>query len=183
MRLFIAVRLPVELQRALGEASRALACQCSSGDFSREENYHITLAFLGERQGAQLAPLQAAMDAAASRASAFDFEIGGLGCFRREGGLVLWVGVPRGAQQLTQLYRLLCVSLAPCGFTPEDRVYTPHLTLARRALPEAGFERLAAEAAVPPLRARAGALSLMKSERINGRLVYTEIYSSILKEG
>ena len=56
-------------------------------------------------------------------------ELGSLGTFDRTG--VLYVEV-RVTPELAGLQQAVTASTAPCGFTPEDRPYHPHITLARR---------------------------------------------------
>ena len=52
MRLFIAIRLSRPLVETLKQAQRDIRHQGAEGNFSREENLHLTLAFLGETEDA-----------------------------------------------------------------------------------------------------------------------------------
>jgi 2'-5' RNA ligase len=58
------------------------------------------------------------------------------------------------------------------GFKLESRGFEPHVTLAREYLPGNGKTELPFE----PFYARVDAMSLMVSERVNGRLCYREIF-------
>ena len=60
MRLFVAAALPESWKDALDRAARALADQGVRGNFTRRENYHLTLVFLGETD--RLDDVIAAMD-------------------------------------------------------------------------------------------------------------------------
>ena len=60
MRLFVAAALPESWKAALDRAARALADQGVRGNFTRRENYHLTLVFLGETD--RLDDVIAAMD-------------------------------------------------------------------------------------------------------------------------
>ena len=62
MRLFVAAALPESWKDALDRAARALADQGVRGNFTRRENYHLTLVFLGETD--RLDDVIAAMDTA-----------------------------------------------------------------------------------------------------------------------
>ena len=44
---------------------------------------------------------------------------------------MVWVGVTGEVDRLSQLQQRLESNLAPLGFVPESRPFTPHLTLAR----------------------------------------------------
>jgi RNA 2',3'-cyclic 3'-phosphodiesterase len=79
---------------------------------------------------------------------------------------------------LSTVYNQLYAELTKVGFHLESREYKPHLTLGREIILREGFDRNAFEKAVPKLSMQAGKISLMKSERINGSLTYTEIYST-----
>ena len=48
MRLFIAIRFSPEIRQTLLDAVSGLRAQARSGNFTRPENLHLTLAFLGE---------------------------------------------------------------------------------------------------------------------------------------
>ena len=65
MRLFIAVRFSREICSKLGAFMQTMRQACVSGDFTREENLHLTLTFLGERPDGQAGRIVRTMDAAA----------------------------------------------------------------------------------------------------------------------
>jgi 2'-5' RNA ligase len=66
-------------------------------------------------------------------------------------------------------------ALTAAGFETEKRPYRPHLTLAREAVFKGGFDLAGFSRTLNPIRARIDKLSLMKSERLGGRLTYTEV--------
>ena len=49
MRLFIGILLPRAVQDSVAESARLLEQHCAAGRFVPRENYHLTLAFLGEQ--------------------------------------------------------------------------------------------------------------------------------------
>lgn len=58
--------------------------------------------------------------------------LAGLGLFPERGAPgVVWVGVDQGREELQALHRDLESELETAGFAPEERPFTPHLTLAR----------------------------------------------------
>lgn len=128
--------------------------------WTREEQLHFTIAFLGEQPEQALPRLRAAA-APCAELRAFDLELRGAGAFpnpRRP--RVLWLGVGNGAQHLEQLAGRLCTGLRDGGFTLEERPFRGHLTAARV---RPGGERSASRAlqAVPP-----GAIAAFKVERL-----------------
>ena len=91
-------------------------------------NLHLTLAFIGAADTAYAECLSRA--ASTVEIEPFEFELTGLGCFRKPG--VLWLGdvVPR--DPLVRLAQDLNTALITCGFQPEAREYRPHVTVARK---------------------------------------------------
>ena len=62
------------------------------------------------------------------RATPVPIRIEGLGFFDRAG--VFWAGVAL-TPELLALQQLITAAMRSCGFIPEDRPYSPHITLAR----------------------------------------------------
>jgi 2'-5' RNA ligase len=71
----------------------------------------------------------------------------GAGCFGGRKPRVLWVGVGGEVAALCAAQKELATALADIGQGPEDRAYSPHLTLARAgdARGEPGFVEIAKE--------------------------------------
>jgi 2'-5' RNA ligase len=79
---------------------------------------------------------------------------------------------------LTRLQKELVKELKVEGFYDlDDHEYRPHLTLGRRVTTVREFDEKSFAAEIPVLQTDVTRLSLMKSERIGGKLTYTEIYS------
>lgn len=171
MRLFIALNFDAQTRRRLLALQDKLRRSAVSGNFSRAENLHLTVLFLGETDGS-LSAIKAAMDKSFYAPAELVFS--GTGSFS---GGVYWVGV-RENPALQELYRGLCRQIKAAGIKADmrDRL-TPHITLARevRGAPDRlDFEEFSC---------RVPALSLMSSRRQNGRLMYTEIYRTECGEG
>ncbi len=177
MRLFIAINFEEEIKNRLCEAIGYLRENSLQGNFTGRENLHLTLVFIGETQREE--EIRRAMDAV--RAEPFALKIGGLGLFKRQGGDLYWMGVEAGST-LTAVYSQLYDELSRSGFRLESRAYKPHLTLGREVVLQDGFDRGAFDKAFPQMTVQAEKISLMKSERIGGRLVYTEIYARRLEK-
>lgn len=172
MRLFVAINFQEETLDALTAVQDALRRAAPGGSYSRRENLHLTLAFLGEQPEDRLAAAREAM--AAARFSPLTLIFDRLGRFRRAGGDVWWAGAaPNPALYAAQ--RRLARELSARGFALEERRFVPHLTLARRVPVPEGPDPAGPLAA--PIEARAGRISLMLSGRPGGKLTYTELYS------
>lgn len=178
MRLFFAILFPETVKDGLCAAMEKMRPCFPGGNFTRRENLHLTLAFLGEAGPAQAESAREALRAV--RAAPFRLQIGGIGCFRRGGGDIYWAGVEK-SRPLAALHDALNAQLRARGLRTEDQPFRPHLTLVRRAVLAPGCDRGVFD--VPVTRMRAEKVSLMESRREEGRLVYLEKDFQELKEG
>jgi RNA 2',3'-cyclic 3'-phosphodiesterase len=133
-RIFIAVELPSTLRqqisRHITELRRAEPEVRAS--WSRQENLHLTLKFLGETSVSGIPNLSEAMQAAVARVSPFEITIDGCGAFPSRGQpRVLWIGIQDPSRQLIRLQQALEDEGEKRGFDRERRDFHPHLTLAR----------------------------------------------------
>lgn len=177
MRLFIAINFKEDIKRKLMGIMQGLKSYSNQGNFTRPENLHLTLVFLGEVAPAGIAAIQQAMDKAA--VEKFKLSMSGLGSFKRSGGDLYWLGVDKNPT-LAALHSRLSRGLREAGFTVERREFQPHLTLAREIRLKDSFNQEAFSKTVPSLSLEVDKISLMKSERINGKLTYTEVYAKNL---
>lgn len=176
MRLFIALLLSEEMKDALCRAREDLRGRARSGNFSRRENLHLTLAFLGELPPSALPKLRRAMTRTGEAAAPFDLTLDGMGRFRRPGADLWWAGVKK-EPALPELAAALGRALREEGFALEDRPFAAHLTIARQVdapCVTPGDIRL------PAVRQRVERISLMESTRVKGVLTYTEKISAAL---
>ncbi len=162
MRLFIAIHFSPEVKRLLLRTIESLRAQAERGNFTREENLHLTLAFLGETDN--VAAARAAIAAAA--APSFPMTVGGSGRF----GDLWWVGIEENPA-LSALASGLQDELRARGFSIERRPFKPHITVARQVV-----SRAPVRLEVPRATMTATRVSLMRSDRVEGKLRYTEIY-------
>jgi len=168
VRLFFSVPVSEVARSAASDVLRAM--KRAAGDaplsWTRDEQLHFTLAFLGEQPEDALPRLR---EAAASCAGVRAFELGlsGAGAFpdpRRP--RVLWLGAEEGARELEHLAACLAGGLRAAGFVLEKRPFRAHLTVARV---RPGGERAASRAlgAAPQgeiARMRVDRLFLMQSQ-------------------
>jgi len=169
MRLFIAINFTDEIRDALCGVSDELRALGAHGNFSRRENLHLTLSFLGETPPERLAAAIAAMDAAVF--SPFTLTLGKPGRFSSDEGDLLWIGAAR-SHALEALQGSLTRELIKRGFTPDKKPFRPHITIGRRIL---GAPRIPESAS--GVSQRVESIELMSSERIAGQLTYKALYS------
>lgn len=134
IRAFIAIPLPAPLLEKMAALQRQLEKQIAprSVRWVHTEGIHLTLKFLGDTPAEKLPEIKQALAAVARNAPACTFTVGELGCFpnpRRP--RVVWVGVQEPTGRLAALQDAIEEVMAPLGYPPEGRGFTPHLTLGR----------------------------------------------------
>jgi 2'-5' RNA ligase len=132
MRTFIAVEIAPEVRAILGRTLGVLKARFAGVRWSRAENIHVTLRFLGDVDDRAIPDVAAAAASAARRTAPFELELGGPAGFggRSPRVLLLEVGGETGA--LAGLQAALEDELDERGFGREGRAFRPHLTLGRR---------------------------------------------------
>ena len=145
LRCFLGLPLPGHCQHTLERLTRLLAKRLASRlTWTRPENAHLTLKFLGDVPQDALPTLCHALRAL--RFAPFVLQLGGAGCFpawklgargkqQRDTGRggapqVLWTGLEHGAADVVTLARAVDEVCQPLGFA-QAASHTPHLTLGR----------------------------------------------------
>jgi len=144
-RVFIAIELPSAVRKSLSDHIQRLrdALPDVHASWSREENLHLTLKFLGNTPVAKIEALSQTAQRAAGRFQPFDLIVGRCGAFPPRGQpRVLWIGIDDPAGVLAGLHRALEDECATAGFAREQRPFHPHLTITRLRKPQ-GSRRLA----------------------------------------
>ncbi|MFQ5772666.1 MAG: RNA 2',3'-cyclic phosphodiesterase, partial [bacterium] len=104
--------------------------------WTRPENIHLTLKFLGEVEEHKITPIAAVIESVAKEMHPFAFIVKDLGAFpnfRR--ARILWVGVENATEECAQISQNLETGLSNLGFRKEGRKFSPHLTIARVKAP------------------------------------------------
>ena len=167
MRLFVAIELSEDIKDALSSVIISLKRQGADANFTRRDNMHLTLAFIGETP--RLADAKACIDTV--DADAFEFSISDSGCF----GDLMWVGGCR-RPALDALAQKVRRSLLSAGFAIDEKPFRSHITVARRLVCE-----VKPTVSVPPAKMRVSEITLMRSDRVNGKLVYTPVHRKRLR--
>lgn len=132
MRSFIA--LPVEVVGSrLEEAALICRRRLSTEKIAWVDlmNVHITLFFLGETDPSMTDGLNRGLETIASDQLPFSLQVKGLGYFgSHTSPRVLWAGILENTTVL-QLQKEVQALVTQFGFTPEERKFHPHITLAR----------------------------------------------------
>lgn len=124
-RLFLAIDPPP----AVADAIADLRSETLDGRWTDPEQYHLTLRFIGDVAEEKIPDLRDA--AAPENAAPFELAPRGLGVFpTRRNPSVVWVDL-EDQPALFELQEQMENRLVAAGLEPEDRPFTPHITVAR----------------------------------------------------
>ncbi|MCL4757405.1 MAG: RNA 2',3'-cyclic phosphodiesterase [Rhodocyclaceae bacterium] len=128
-RVFFALWPDDESARRLHAQALQIRAECG-GRAMRRETLHLTLAFLGEVARTDLERLRAVGDLVSGEPFRFVIDrVGGWAHNR-----IVWAGTSEPPQPLRALAQSLIGHLAAAGFPTEQRKFTPHVTLVRKAV-------------------------------------------------
>ena len=170
MRVFIAFELERSVREQLSAIQNQLRPYVQKGNFSRPENFHITVRFLGERTPREIDAIVHCMQRVALSASSFSLESCGLDCFHKKRD-ICYADV-QDKPELLSLYRALQDELWSQRLISQKESYTPHITLAREVVWREPFLQLLKKLRMPSIAIDITGLSLMESTRVDGRLCY-----------
>lgn len=132
LRTFIAIELPGEIQKKLGEFSESIKNPQDRVTWVSSNNIHVTLKFLGDVPIGDIDSIRDIISAVAKNYSSFEAAIKGTGVFPDpRSPRVVWIGIDTGKEKIKNIYMDLEERLASIGIPKEERSFTPHLTLGR----------------------------------------------------
>ena len=124
-RLFVAIRPPERIRALMLAAMGGV----NGARWQSDEQLHLTVRFIGEVDRHQARDIHAALGSI--HQTRFEIALDGIRTFDHRGQPeTVWAGVtPHGP--LDSLHKKVDQAIARVGIPPEQRAYTPHITLAR----------------------------------------------------
>lgn len=174
MRVFIAIELEQAVREHFSMLQTQLKPYILKGNFSRPENFHITLRFLGERTPQEIDAVMRCIERTVMSHTAFSFESCGLGCFHKKRDICY--AAVETTPALLSVYRALQDALWHERLISQKEAYTPHITLAREVVWEEPYVQVFEQLQENSISIRAEGLSLMESTRIDGKLCYLPLF-------
>jgi 2'-5' RNA ligase len=139
VRLFVALTPPQGVLQALRAATAPLQELAPALRWTRPEQWHVTLVFLGEVDEGTTAELARRLERAAARHPPLSLALGGGGRF---GQRVLWTGIHGDREGLRRLADSVQAAARRSRLPVQQRPYQPHLTLVRASDPETDLRPL-----------------------------------------
>jgi len=179
IRSFVAVEIDDAIRAQLSDLVARLRATDAHVRWSRPENLHVTLKFLGDIAEENVGAARKIVEDVAARHSPFEIEVAGLGAFpnmRRP--RVVFAHVVDATDTLTALARALEREMVAVGAKREKRPFRSHLTLGRVKSPRGliGLAEAMAELGDEPLgRQTVQEIVLMRSDLKPSGAVYSRL--------
>jgi len=133
LRTFIAIDPSPEVAARLGEAVERMRQGSGGIRWLREDQFHLTLRFLGSVAEEVLEQISSRLDVLAQQSPSLELEVRGIGFFPSpDRPRIVWAGIVGEIEPLAALYE--GVELVVQGLTPvskEARAFRPHITIGR----------------------------------------------------
>jgi RNA 2',3'-cyclic 3'-phosphodiesterase len=152
MRIFIALDIENSIRERIARFVEGVHGFAPDARWVRPESMHITLKFIGEKSEQAVGEIKQALETVGSGAMEIRFR--GHGFFpTAKAPRVFWIGIEAGPQ-LASLASAVDEKMVSLRIPKEEHVFSPHLTLARRAggsgsqrlrkldVPNSSFQRL-----------------------------------------
>jgi 2'-5' RNA ligase len=201
-RLFISVNCDDKVKDQLLSVQEMIKAQSVKGNFSRPENLHLTLVFIGETPEDKIQLVASVIEKALTLpVNPFGLTFSTTGCFTHSNKELWWIGTDSNDTRLAILKTIrqkIADGLLSEGINFDNRPFNPHITLGReikgfalRCPHSLGHVRASTDATslcssikhdspiiIPKQEIiyPVNRISLMKSERVRGILTYTEIF-------
>lgn len=166
MRLFIAIQLNEEMKDALAKLQAYMQRLGVQGNFTRRENLHLTMAFIGEYPDPY--DVKDVLDMISFEP--FTIRLDGIGAF----GNLWWAGLD-GSDDLKTLAKKIRRGLAEAGIPYDRKKFLPHITLVRKAMTRSGAIPEEILDNLPKAEMVVDHASLMRSDRGKQGMIYTEL--------
>ena len=146
MRLFLAIELPDDVRSHLLEARKRLEAGLPKISYTKGENLHVTLKFLGDVDPKRVTAITESL--ATIKPPRIELRATGIECFPNRGPVRIVTAALDGTipplRALVESIEQRCKFL---GFEREQRAYKPHVTIGRaRPVLSAKFRQLASDA-------------------------------------
>lgn len=183
MRTFIGADFNRDIKERIAGIQHIVRKNSESGRFKYVGNFHLTLKFLGEVHQNKTLDIGRSLKNIASKHQRIHLNIDKIGSFDGKGSIhSLWLGFSGELDKLSALYSDIDDEMHKLGIKKEIKAYTPHITIAQDLILRIPFEKLKEELSFQSFNTiEIKEISLIKSEDLGGKRVYTPISTFTLK--
>ena len=176
MRLFYAVRFSKDEEKYLIEIQEGLKKTIKSGRWVDIKNCHLTLHFLGDIERRELPFFKEALDSSIRGIKPFNVRFSSLGSFRQKDNYLIYVKTKNTSRSLEEIAK----GLKKTG-RGDLKTFVPHITMVRRAVINFSTLKLLKKKRFKFDPIYIDCIHLVESKKIDGKIVYTSVYSSKLE--
>lgn len=174
LRLFIGIRPDDDARARISQQADKLR-PFIPGRYVAADLYHLTLAFLGQRNPESLERLRQTLKCVAGESFPFELRFTATSAFGRESNAIVYAECA-SSPELLQLGARLRNQLSAVGESFDPKPLVPHVTLIRKAaLPPDALSGW-----LEPVLFRVSQLTMFHSTRVDGRLTYQPIFETPL---
>lgn len=175
IRVFYAIEFDKNIKEYIYKKQQSIKKLSTKGNFTRKENIHLTIQFIGEVKPSEIENFSEALNDIAKGINKLSIDLKSIGYFPRKDGNIVWVGVEK-SEELQNIYSNLCKNLANLGCKIDDRPYNPHITIGRKVKFDKDFNDIKKAMDINK-SIDIKKISLMESKSINGILKYIPKFS------
>ena len=178
MRIFIGIKTEAWLRTKLSGIQNDIRKITERGSFTRTENFHLTLCFIGEYSQDKIGCIEKIIDGFAKKTTCFSIKGSQLGVFPKGNKGIVYFDLEQ-SQHLSNAYRKLVRELYALGIIDQNRLkasFKPHITMARNVPVNQEIIQKLSVYNCPELVLEVKGISVFESLRENEQLVYKEIY-------
>lgn len=180
MRAFIAIDFDKDTKKYLLSLQSRLKEESKNGNFSSDDNFHLTIRFIGEVDENGMESLADAIREAAMSFKAFDIRLNGVGFFTKGSKCVAWAGIEKN-KNLDIFYKNLEKCLMREGFARDRQGLSPHITLGREVSLKIGYDDAKNEFSDCGKDFHVSRITLFESIRKGPKLIYKPVFVQQLK--
>ncbi len=181
MRLFIAINFNEEVKDYLSEVQSIVKASSRKGRYTRYDNFHLTLRFLGELTQIEADEVCDILTAFKEKVEPFSIKIGDINSFQKKEKHIVYVDVVKNKEKLITLAKKLNTMIDQSFSFRKTYSFKPHITIGREIM----FYQVSSLDKIIPFHKEilVNEVSLMLSSRNqNNVLTYTPIYTVNLNE-
>jgi 2'-5' RNA ligase len=182
MRVFIAIDFDKTIKTYLENIKNKLENYCIKGSFTRSDNFHLTLQFIGEFKELNITKLVNALEECVLKQPVFSLTLNKLGSFKKGDSHILWIGL-NYSEELVRVYKELAHTLKHENIAFDEKPLKPHITIGRRVVFRKDAYEIQNLVAIDNLIIPVANITLMESKQVDGKLTYIPLATfSLLKE-
>ncbi len=180
-RLFISLNFPIEIKKIITDTRKKVDVEHSFYRWEKEENYHITLKFIGNVPELKLNSILEKISLI-ENLPVFECSLNRFGFFySNRKPKILWMGM-EVLPELDPFVKILNGNLVEIGIPEEEKYFKPHLTILRlKGFENELFIEKFKDFHFEPINFTANEISLMESKLLPSGAIYREIKKYKLK--